>query len=55
MWKGFLHTSRYSYFDIWMLSIATTAFADEKIGMWISVTIIWLVSIIAVDLYYKDK
>lgn len=55
MWKSILHTTRYSYYDLLMLSVAGSALSHNQIGLWLSVCAFWLVSVLFVQWHYSDK
>ena len=55
MWKGFLHTPRYSYYDSIALMLSAIAYTDKAYALWVGIIVVWFVSALFIERRYKKK
>lgn len=55
MFKSIFHTNRFSFYDTIMIGVAGGQIAAGRPGLWAAIGGFWIVTRIAMDIYYKNK
>ena len=55
MWKGFLHTPRYSYYDMMFILLGAAAYSDKQYGLWIGTIIFLIATGTWIEYHYTKK